>query len=64
MTTVVVGETGCVVVLTVVCRRLDATQHPMTMQTMTGMITKTTKDASDVPIAVPTVFPGEGIKNS
>ena len=64
MTTVVVAETGCVVVVTVVCRRLDATQQPMTMQVTMGMITKSTKDASDAPTAVPTALPGEGIKNS
>ena len=64
MTTVVVGETGCVVVVTVVCRRLDTTQQPMTMQVMMGMITKRTSDASDAPTAVPTELPGEGIKNS
>ena len=60
----VAGETGCVVVVTVVCRRLDATQQPMTMQMMMGMITKSTKDASDAPTAVPTILPGEGIRNS
>ena len=64
MTTVVVGETGCVVVVTVVCRRLDATQQPMTMQVTMGMITNSTSDPSDAPMAVPTVLPGEGIKNS
>ena len=58
------GETGCVVVVTVVRRRrLDTTQQPMTMQMMMGMITKSTKDASDAPTAVPTALAGEGIKN-
>ena len=64
MTTVVVGETGCVVVVTVVCRRLDAIRQPTTMQVTTGIITKSTKDASDAPTAVPTALPGEDIKNS
>ena len=64
MTTVVVGETGCVVDVTVVCRRLDDTRQPITMQMMMGMITKSTKDPSDDPTAVPTALPGEGIKNS
>ena len=63
MTRVVVGETGCVVVVTVVCRSLGSTQRQMTMQVMMGMITKSTKDASDAPTAVPTVLAGEGIKN-
>jgi len=35
----------------------------MTMQMMMGMITKSTKDASDAPMAVPTALAGEGIKN-
>ena len=64
MTTVVVVETGRVVVVTVVCRRLDATRQPMTIQVMMGMITKSTSDASDAPTAVPTALPGEDIKNS
>ena len=59
-----VGATGCVVVVTVVRRRLDATQQPMTMQVMMGIITKSTKDASDAPTAVPTALPGEDIKNT
>ena len=59
-----VGETGCVVVVIVVCRRLDATQQPTTTQVTTGIITKSTKDASDAPTAVPTALPGEDIKNS
>ena len=64
MTTVVVVETGRVVAVTVVCRRLDATRQPMTIQVMMGIITKSTKDESDAPTAVPTALPGEGIKNS
>ena len=65
MTRVVAGATGCVVVVTVVRRRrLDTIQQPMTMQMMMGMITKRTNDASDAPTAVPTILPGEGIKNS
>ena len=64
MTTVVAGATGCVVVVTVVCRRLDATQQPMTMQVTTGIITKSTKDASDTPTTVPTALPGKDIKNT
>ena len=63
-TVVVVGATGCVVVVTVVCRRLDATQQPMTMQVTMGIITKSTKDASDAPTAVPTALPGKDIKNT
>ena len=64
MTTVVVvaGATGCLVVMTVVRRRLDATQRPMTMQAMMGMITKNTKDETDRPTAGPTALPGEGIR--
>ena len=64
MTTVMVEETGHVVVATVVCRHLDDTQQPMTMQMMMGMITKSTKDPSDDPTAVTRVLPGEGIMNS
>ena len=64
MTTVVVGATGCVVVVTVVCRRLDATQRRMIVQAVMGMITKNTKDETDPPTAGPTALPGEGIMNS
>ena len=64
MTKVVAGETGCVVAVTVVCRRLDATQQPMTMQVTMGIITKSTKDEIDPPTAGPTTLPGEGIMNS
>ena len=62
MTTVVVVETGRVVVVPVVCRRLDATQlqQPMTMQRMVGRITK--RDESDDPTALPTIMAGEDIK--
>ena len=63
-TIVVVGATGCVVVVTVVCRRLDDTQQPTTTHTIMGMITKTTKDEIDPPTAGPTALPGEGIMNS
>ena len=61
--TTVAGETGSVVAMTVVCQRLDATQQPMTMQVTMGVITKSTKDASDTPTAVPTALPEEDIKN-
>lgn len=64
MKTVVVEETGGVGVVTVVRRRLDDTRQPMTMQMTMGMITKSTKDASDDPTAVPRVLPREGIKKS
>ena len=64
MTTVVVEETGRGAVVTVVRRRLDDTRQPMTMQMMMGMITKSTIDPSDDPTAVPTVLPGECVKNS
>ena len=64
MTTVVVEETGCGAVVTVVRRRLDDTRQPTTIQMMMGMITKSTKDATNAPTAVPRVLPGEGIKNS
>ena len=60
----VVRATGCVVVVTVVRRRLDATQRPMIMQTMMGMITKNTKDETDPPTAGATALPVEGIMNS
>ena len=56
----VVRATGCVVVVTV-CRRLDATRQPMTMQTMMGM---STKNEADPPTAGPRALPGEGIKNT
>ena len=63
-TIVVVGATGCVVVVTVVRRRLDDTQQPTAMQTMMGMITKTTKDEIDPPTAGAIALPGEGIMKS
>ena len=57
-----VRATGCVVVVTV-CRRLDTTRQPTTMQTMMGMITKSTTDETDPPTAGPRAMPGEGIRN-
>ena len=62
MTTVVVVETVRVVVVPVVCRRLDTIQlqQPMTMQMMVGRITRRVE--SDDPTAVPIAMAGEDIK--